>query len=75
MVIIETPVFTRRVLNILSDDEYRDLQTFLTASPAAGDIIPGSNGLRKLRWRYVAHAVLIQKERTEWAYCGSIEET
>jgi len=50
MVIIETPVFTRRVLDILSDDEYKDLQVFLAANPAAGDIIPGSNGLRKLRW-------------------------
>jgi len=51
MVIIETPVFTRRVLDILSDDEYKDLQIFLAANPAAGYIIPGSNGLRKLRWR------------------------
>ena len=50
MVIIETPVFTRRVLDILSDDEYKDFQAFLAANPAAGDIIPGSNGLRKLRW-------------------------
>lgn len=50
MVIVETPVFTRRVLDILSDDEYKDLQVFLAANPAAGDIIPGSNGLRKLRW-------------------------
>jgi hypothetical protein len=50
MVIIETPVFTRRVLDILSDDEYKDLQVFLSANPAAGNIIPGSNGLRKLRW-------------------------
>ena len=50
MVIVETPVFTGRVLDILSDDEYRDLQAFLAANPAAGDIIPGSKGLRKLRW-------------------------
>ena len=50
MVIIETPVFTRRVLDILSDDEYRDLQSFIAANPASGDIIPASNSLRKLRW-------------------------
>ena len=50
MEIIETPVFTRRVLDILSDDEYRDLQSFIAANPAAGNLIPGSNGLRKLRW-------------------------
>jgi len=51
MVIVETPIFTKRVLEILSDDEYKDLQAFLAANPAAGDIIPGSHGLRKLRWR------------------------
>ena len=50
MVIIETPVFTKRVLDILSDDEYKDLQSFITANPASGVKTPGSNGLRKLRW-------------------------
>jgi mRNA-degrading endonuclease RelE of RelBE toxin-antitoxin system len=50
MVIVETPIFTRRVLEALTDDEYRELQQFLAANPQAGDIIPGSHGLRKLRW-------------------------
>jgi mRNA-degrading endonuclease RelE of RelBE toxin-antitoxin system len=50
MLIIETPVFTKRVLEILTDDEYRGLQHFLAQYPDAGDIIPGSHGLRKLRW-------------------------
>lgn len=50
MLIVETPVFTKRVLEILSDDEYRELQYFLSEHPDAGDVIPGSHGLRKLRW-------------------------
>lgn len=50
MNIVETPVFTRRVLELLSDDEYRELQIYLVAYPDAGDVIPGSGGLRKLRW-------------------------
>jgi len=50
MLIVETPVFTKRVLEALSDDEYRGLQHFLAQYPDAGDIIPGSHGLRKLRW-------------------------
>jgi hypothetical protein len=33
-----------------SDDELRELQNFLLATPAAGKVIRGSNGLRKLRW-------------------------
>jgi len=51
MVIVETSVFTRRVMAILTDDEYRELQEFVATHPDAGDTIPGSHGLRKLRWR------------------------
>jgi mRNA-degrading endonuclease RelE of RelBE toxin-antitoxin system len=50
MLIVETPVFTRRVLDALTDDEYRKLQEFLAQYPDAGNVIPGSGGLRKLRW-------------------------
>jgi hypothetical protein len=48
---VETPVFTRAVLSLLSDDEYRSLQLALMLRPDTGDLIPGSGGLRKLRWR------------------------
>jgi putative transcriptional regulator len=47
---VETPVFTRALLNLLSDDEYRSLQLALMLRPDAGDLIPGSGGLRKFRW-------------------------
>mgnify|MGYP001766719575 CR=1 FL=1 len=50
MIIIETSIFTRRVQELLDDDEYRRLQTILVIRPDAGDLIPGSEGLRKLRW-------------------------
>ena len=33
-----------------SDEDLRKLQEFLLATPDAGDVIPGSSGLRKLRW-------------------------
>jgi mRNA-degrading endonuclease RelE of RelBE toxin-antitoxin system len=48
---IETRLFTRLVGEYLSDDEYRELQKALAANPNAGDVVPGSGGLRKLRWR------------------------
>lgn len=51
MELIETPVFTRQVLAALSDEEYRALQLHLVGRPDAGVLIPGSGGLRKLRWR------------------------
>jgi len=50
MVIIETPIFTRRIQTILSDEEYRLLQVHLVNKPDSGKVIRGSGGLRKLRW-------------------------
>ncbi|MBI3242826.1 MAG: type II toxin-antitoxin system RelE/ParE family toxin [Chloroflexi bacterium] len=50
MVIVETSVFTRQVLELLTDDEYRKLQVVLANRPSAGDLIKGSGGLRKIRW-------------------------
>jgi len=51
MIFIETSVFARRVMKILSDEEYRELQSQLIENPKAGSIIQGSGGLRKIRWR------------------------
>lgn len=50
MLVIETPVFTKRVGEILDDEQYRLLQRLLVETPEAGKVIPGSGGLRKLRW-------------------------
>lgn len=47
---IETRLFTRLVAEYLTDDEYRKLQVVLVERPEAGEVIPGSGGLRKLRW-------------------------
>jgi hypothetical protein len=49
-VFFETSVFTRRVTTLLSDDEYAELQGVLVDNPNAGDVIPGSGSLRKMRW-------------------------
>jgi mRNA-degrading endonuclease RelE of RelBE toxin-antitoxin system len=48
---LETRLFTRLVNDYLSDDEYRTLQAALIENPEAGDVVPGSGGVRKLRWR------------------------
>ena len=47
---IETPLFTRLVTEYLSEEEYGELQVALIENPEAGAIIPGSGGVRKLRW-------------------------
>ncbi|MBL7131156.1 MAG: type II toxin-antitoxin system RelE/ParE family toxin [Candidatus Omnitrophica bacterium] len=50
MEIIETPIFTKKITNVLSDEEYRELQWALVINPEAGPVIPRGGGLRKLRW-------------------------
>lgn len=35
---------------MLDDSEFARLQRHLAAQPDAGDVIPGSDGCRKLRW-------------------------
>ncbi len=50
MVILETSIFTRRVLELLADEDYRKLQIGLVNRPQVGAVIPGSGGLRKVRW-------------------------
>ncbi len=50
MVFIETPTFTKTIIGLLTDDEYRFLQNELTQNPEAGDLIPGCGGVRKIRF-------------------------
>ena len=45
----ESPSFTKAVQEILRDEEYFALQDHLIDRPDAGDVIPGSKGLRKIR--------------------------
>ena len=47
---VETKLFTKLVQQYLTDDEYATLQQSLIVNPEAGDVIPGSGGVRKLRW-------------------------
>lgn len=51
MIIIETSIFTRRIKDLMSDDEYRVFQEALTVRPDMGALIQGAGGLRKVRWR------------------------
>ena len=50
MEFIETPTFTRLLLDLLSDDEYRFLQNILVENPERGDVLKGGGGIRKLRY-------------------------
>ena len=50
MVFIEASAFTKHIYNYLSEDEYLGLQSFLIEYPEVGRIVPGSGGVRKVRW-------------------------
>ena len=47
---VETALFSRLVAEYLSDEEYAALQAAIMRDPDAGPVIPGSGGVRKLRW-------------------------
>lgn len=49
MVFIELPIFIRCAAELFSDDDLMAMQRVLLDNPAAGDLIPGGKGLRKLR--------------------------
>ena len=55
MEIIETSIFTRLINDLMGDDTYRMFQIELLTDPEKGSVIPGSGGLRKIRWRQESH--------------------
>jgi RelE toxin of RelE / RelB toxin-antitoxin system len=50
LTIVETPLFSKLVFDYLTDDEFAEFQFFLAENPEAGDVVPGSGGVRKIRW-------------------------
>jgi len=48
---IGSTIFERVRDAYLDDDEYAELQQFMMERPEAGNVIPGSGGVRKLRWK------------------------
>lgn len=49
--VVETPEFIRRIDKLMDEDERAALILYLAENPTAGDLIPGTGGVRKLRWR------------------------
>jgi mRNA-degrading endonuclease RelE of RelBE toxin-antitoxin system len=50
MEFIEASLFTKHLYDYFTEDDYAELQIYLFQHPESGDIIPGSGGIRKLRW-------------------------
>jgi hypothetical protein len=49
--IVELRSFQNDADEIFTDEEREDLSDFVSANPHYGDVIPGTGGIRKLRWR------------------------
>jgi hypothetical protein len=52
--IIETPLFSKLWPRYWHEEERGAFAAFLSAHPLTGDVIPGAEGLRKVRWSRAA---------------------
>ena len=50
LTVIETSAFARRAEKLLTDEEHDDLLLYLAMHHEVGDEIPGTGGVRKLRY-------------------------
>lgn len=48
--VIETPTFEKQSKKIWSEDQRLDFISWISANSTEGVVIPGSQGLRKVRW-------------------------
>lgn len=48
--VAETPTFSRQASKLFDEGQKRELIDFLAANPEAGDEIPGTGGVRKVRF-------------------------
>ena len=48
--LIESPLFTKLWPDYWAEDERGEFSVWLAENPDAGDVVPGSGGIRKVRW-------------------------
>lgn len=48
--VIETPTFQKHASTLWTDEERTVFIDWIAANPLAGDVIPGADGARKVRW-------------------------
>lgn len=51
LTVVETAVFQRIWPNYWDEEERGEFATFISSSPEAGDVVPQSGGVRKVRWK------------------------
>jgi hypothetical protein len=48
--VAETPIFVRQAAKVWSEIEHEEFVNFIAGAPEAGDVIPETGGVRKVRW-------------------------
>jgi hypothetical protein len=48
--VAETPLFLRQAADIWDEAEHDAFVTYIASHPEAGDVIPETGGVRKVRW-------------------------
>jgi mRNA-degrading endonuclease RelE of RelBE toxin-antitoxin system len=49
--VVETPLFQKLWPVYWSEEERGEFAAFLSSNPEAGDVVPESGGIRKVRWK------------------------
>ena len=62
MLFIETSIFTKQIKELVSDDEYRELQQELLVQPDKGDLIKNGGGIRKVRFAQAVKEKVVASE-------------
>jgi hypothetical protein len=48
--VAETAIFLRQAKAVWTEDEHEEFVLTIAGNPEAGDVIPGTGGVRKVRW-------------------------
>ena len=51
MTVVEVPLFPRLAKDVWDESERAVFVDFIAGDPKAGDVIPGTGGVRKVRWQ------------------------
>jgi hypothetical protein len=51
LTVVETTLFQRQWPNYWTEEERGEFAAYIAEHPSAGDVIPESGGIRKLRWK------------------------
>jgi hypothetical protein len=51
LTVVETLLFQKQWPNYWTEEERGEFAAYIAGSPEAGDVVPESGGIRKVRWR------------------------